>query len=137
MKNITDSIIIKSRLFNDLTGLDLDKSEIEKIAKQIGDDVSKTNKTKYQISLTQLMTRYKLVADKVEEVIKSVERGEMERRILADKDSILHKKPMGWAAFTANFIPDINGLIAKLEEKHETLKKGNYIGTRNGTPVYK
>lgn len=124
-----ESIEVNLGLFKDLTHIEFDKQEFAAYKLSHGIDG--------KLTLDFLVNKYPLVKDKVDEIIKSVNRGEMERRILADKESVLHKKPQGWAAFTSNFVPDIQSLHLKLEQRHEELKRAGYIGLKNGKAIYK
>ena len=72
----------------------------------------------------------------VAEIKKSIERGEMTKRILADKDSILKKRPVGMYTLASMFFEDLTSLRAELLKKHEWLKKQNYIVIKDKKAIY-
>ena len=113
---------------NNLAGIKLDKRSFGFLAVQeLCRDLKKGEKPPKYITVGFAMDKYPLVKDKVSEIKKSIERGEMTRRILADKDCVLKKKPVSWAKLTAMFYDDLTGLISELTRKHNFLKSENYI----------
>jgi hypothetical protein len=126
---IEKEITLGIGLLNELAGTDFKKESFSLLAQEIGEDG--------KISLFAAMNRFPLVKDKVVEIKKSIERGEMQRRILADADCVLKKKPSGWAAFTANFIPDILPIITELTKKHDYLVDNGFIVTKDKKKIYK
>lgn len=129
---IEDRYKISHGQLNDLAGTKLTKQQFSILsAEEVGGKLKKGEKAPSLISFGFAKKRYPILEVKLIEIKKSIERGEMTKRILADKDCILKKKPVGWAKLTGMFFEDLTDLIAELTKKHEYLKRSRYIIFKN------
>lgn len=124
---LLNHVVVNTGLLKQLAGIECKAAELKKLCTELEVD-------KMTIGIAR--RRFPVIEDKIREIRKSVERGEMQKRILGDPDCILAKKPVGWAAFTSCFIDDLDPIFSELERKHNLLKESRNIITKQGKPIY-
>jgi hypothetical protein len=124
---LLNHVVVNTSLLKQLAGIECKAAELKKLCSELEVD---------KMTIGVARRRYPVINDKIHEIRKSVERGEMQKRILSDPDCILAKKPVGWASFTSCFIEELEPIVEALTARHEALKKQNYIITKQGKLVY-
>lgn len=120
---------------NDLAGINLNK---ESFLTLLNDYIlDKEEKISKHISIGFAIKKYPIVSDKIFEMLKSIKCGKMLKRIVADRQCVLDRKPSGWAKFPAMFYDDLTQVILELEKKHDFLRENNYIILKDKKLAYR